>query len=157
MSGPHKAVCNIFIQLANYTVWPKAIVSPLLVRSHKYCSFRFHQGAFIILLLFIIYNIGNQDGGNDFFGFEYGLQVFDLCADQICRLMEKPSMNKGKNLPCNVCIIREDDTSYVRPIEVLFNIDVSVYTCSYRTWGHSSNTVQCYGWRALLSNGFQRG
>ena len=40
--------------------------------------------------------IGNQNGGDGFFSFEYGLQVFDLCADQICRLMEKPNMNKGK-------------------------------------------------------------
>ena len=71
-------------------------------------------------MLFII--IGNQDGGDDFFGFEYGLQVFDLCADQICRLMEKPNINKGKSLACNVCIISEDCMNYVRPIEVLFNI-----------------------------------
>ena len=39
--------------------------------------------------------LGYQNGGDSFFSFEYGLQVFDLCADQICQLMEKPHINKG--------------------------------------------------------------
>ena len=39
---------------------------------------------------------GTQGGNDNFFTFEYGLQVFDLCADQICQLMEKPNMNIGK-------------------------------------------------------------
>lgn len=36
--------------------------------------------------------IGNLDESQGFFQFEYGLQVFDLSTDQICRLMEKPNI-----------------------------------------------------------------
>ena len=44
------------------------------------------------------FRAGDQGGAESFFSFEYGLQVFDLCADQICKLMEKPDMNKGKSI-----------------------------------------------------------
>ena len=85
-----QAVCKPY----SSTVWPKAIVLLLLVRSHTL----FHH--LIIIKELFITLIGNQNGGDGFFSFEYGLQVFDLCADQICRLMEKPNMNKGKSLLC---------------------------------------------------------
>ena len=74
--------------------------------------------------------------------FKYGIQVFNLCADQICRLMEKPHMNKGRTL------IRKVAYDFAQSCGSL------IYTYSYWTWSYSSNTVQCDGWRALHSNGF---
>ena len=35
-------------------------------------------------------------GAQHYFSYEYGLQVFDLCADQICKLVENPSIDIGR-------------------------------------------------------------
>ena len=40
---------------------------------------------------------GDQDeGGVDYFGFKYGVEVFDLTTDQICNLLENTDVNKCK-------------------------------------------------------------
>ena len=42
------------------------------------------------------YSAGNQGELPNLRYFEYGIQVYDLCADQICKLVESPDMNRGK-------------------------------------------------------------
>ena len=50
----------------------------------------------VIYILIINLCAGNLQGAADsLLFFEYGLQVFDLCVDQICQLMEKPNINIG--------------------------------------------------------------
>ena len=38
--------------------------------------------------------VGN-DSAEEFWGFGYGIKVFDLSVDQICSLLEKPDLDKG--------------------------------------------------------------
>ena len=47
---------------------------------------------------------GNQGGMKSLGYFSYGLQVFDLCTDQICRFMETPDMDKGAILMIIVAV-----------------------------------------------------
>ena len=53
------------------------------------CSYTGNLYAVVVLLA------AGQGKSENFFSFEYGVQVFDLCADQICQLMENPEMDTG--------------------------------------------------------------
>ena len=62
---------------------------------------------------------GNQGGAESFFSFEYGFQVFDLCADQICKLMEKPDMNIGRISAFNIHVVPYNCLYLIHVVDVI--------------------------------------
>ena len=70
------------------------IVATARVCHHRY-SLKMNSAPDLSSFACILLVAGNQGGMKSLGYFSYGLQVFDLCTDQICRFMETPDMDKG--------------------------------------------------------------